>query len=343
MLDNDSNVETILASLDLFLIALENYLNDLTSEEATFSVTSEKHKTLVSSLMYFISKVETAEKVKTNLFRKQYTLFILRVRLFLMALEMPVDSDQINWPRSQIDETNSDLLPDNLNDLFGEFSDLLENPNQNEKVLGLKKAAERVIYMIDNNIEDREIDPKNYRFFKKFKDEIGQIAKKPSMLQPFYRRMHDIFTESEKGFRLLGTLDFVMKLQQIYLKVIQIQQSQVDFEETVLDGGDRLGRVQYQYKTYRDTLHVLVPEVVKHISFVCNECDGQVLSNISNEMTSNKDSLVDAMDISNRLKLTGDDLQVDGNRRVYVVEVLDCENSNIFIKLVKKNRRMRIL
>ena len=169
-----------------------------------------------------------------------------------------------------------------------------------------------------------------------------QFANKKSMLQPFYKRMYEIFTESEKDLAILATFPYIKQLQELYLKLKIINQSQQDFEEEILDQNNTLGKVVYAYKVYRESIHKQVPEILTHLTYVCSKCDPNVLARINNHMTSHKDSLIDAVTASNRLTMMNDSLEPKSTRKVYIVEVLDCENSNIFIKLIQKGGRRLI-
>ena len=345
IMDNDENIETILEAMDLFLIKLEEYLTSMSSNPENYSVNKNLHSDLMSSVAFFLSKVENAQSIKAQDAKRKYAFFLMRVQLFLLSLEKPIKGDEIKYDFDKTD-TNDDAfgeLPNNIDDLFGEYEDLDDDPVLQDSYRGLKKAGERTLYIIERNIDlnDRPIDKKLLNFFNQFKDQVKKIAQKKSMLQPFYMRMFEIFTESEKNLSILLDMDFAMKLQNLYLKIKQISESQEDFEDQMLSDGSKLGQVLYAYNTYRETLHKQVPELVRHISFVCSKCDPQILAGISNEMTSFKSSIVDILNPSNRLGMDGDSLEKDSKRVVYVVEVLDCENSNIFVKLIqKKNRRL---
>ena len=345
MLDNDDNVEVILEALDLFLIDLEDYLNSMRNEEETYLVNKDKHAKVLSSLAFFVSKVETADSIKSQENRRLYTFFLLRVQLFLLALEKPIQGDDVALPLDDSDfkfDPNSNLS-DNLDDLFDEFDELDDDPTVSDQKVKLKEAAKRTLYIIDKNIDltDRPVDPKLQKFFDQFKNEMKTFASTKSMLQPFYMRMYEIFTESEKSLGVLATFEYIKELQNLFLKVKLIRQSQQDFEEEKLEN-DTLGRVLYNYKEYRESVHKQVPAILLHLNYVCANCDAVVLRRIGNLLTSHKDSLVDAIVPSNRLAMMDDDLQPSKGRVVYVVEVLDCENSNIFVKLIQKNGRRLI-
>jgi hypothetical protein len=340
MLDSDENVEVILQTLDLFLLELEKYLESMRTEEESYLVNKDKHSRVLSSLIFFVSKIETANSIKSQENRRKYTLFLLRIQLFLLALEKPVQGDDVPLGFDDPDFTydpNTDLS-DNLDDLFGEFEELNDDPEVSDKVKELREGAERTLYIIDRNIDltDRPVDPKLQNFFNQFKNEVAKFANKKSMLQPFYMRMYEIFTESEKSLSILATFDFIKQLQDLYIKLKVIQQSQEDFEEESLENGSTLGRVMYNYKEYRESVHKQVPEILKHLTYICAKCDRTVLAGIGNYVTSHKNSLVDAIVASRRLTMMNDDLKPNSDRVVYVIEVLDCENSNIFVKLMKK-------
>lgn len=343
ILDNDANVEAILESMDLFLVKLQEYLSGLRVEENSYAVQMGLHSELMSSIAFFVSKVEIAHSFKTQETRKMYTFFLLRIQLFLLALEKPTNEQEVNldFDDSEFTYDPSADLPDNLDDLFGEFDELDKDPQIQDKVIQLKKNAERTLYIIEHNIDltDRPVDPQLLKFFNQFKAEIQRFTTEKTMLQPFYLRMLEIFTESEKNLSILATLPFIKQLQELYLKIKMVRQSQQEMPEEVDQQNNTLGKMVYGYRIYRESVHKLVPEILRHLAYVCSKCDPVVLARINNQMTSHKDSLMDAATISNRLTMQTDSLQKRSNRQVVVVEVLDCENSEIFVKLIQKGRR----
>ena len=346
ILDSDQNVEVILDALDLFLIKLEEYLNSMSSTETSYTVNKELHSQLMSSIAFFVTKVETADSIKKQDAKRTYLFFLMRMQLFLLALERPIKGNEVSFDFDN-EETSDDPfgeLTNNFDDLFGEYEDLNEDPDVQDAFKGLKKSGERTLYIIEHNIDlsDRPVNPKLLNFFNQFKNQIQNLANKKSMLQPFYMRMLEIFTESEKNLSILLDMDYTMKLQNLYLKIKQIAEAQEDFEEEVLSGGERLGHVVYNFKIYKESVHKTVPEILRHLSFVCLKCDPVVLARIGNEMNSHLDSIVDTVVASSRLAMKEDALESNSRRLVFVVEVLDCENSNIFVKLIEKNNRRLI-
>lgn len=346
ILDNDQNVEIILESMDLFLVKLEEYLSALQEKDNSYTAKMLSHSELMSSVAFFISKVETAHSFKTQETRKMYTYFLLRMQLFVLALEKPVKDQEVVLDFDDSDQTfdPSAGLSDNLDDLFGEFEELDKDPEVADKVADFRRNAERTLYIIEHNIDltDRPVDGQLLKFFNQFKNEMQRLAGEKTMLQPFYMRMLEIFTETEKDLPILATLPFIKQLQDLYLKVKVIRQSQQDFEEEIDQEKSSLGRVVYGYKAYRESVHKQVPQILRHLTYVCSKCDPAVLARINNQMTSHKDSLMDAVTASNRLTMLSDSVEPRKGRIVFVVEVLDCENSNIFVKLIQKGRRRLI-
>jgi hypothetical protein len=344
ILDNDKEVETILEAMQLFLIKVEEYLEAIHENDNNYSVDKTIHGELISSAAFFISKVEQTKLPKVLDTQKKFLLFVTRMKLFLLALDRPFKDGDINYDFEDLDFNPQTELSDNLDDLFGEFGDLEKDPQISDSLIDLKKNGDKTLYIIEHNIDTTNtvINPQLKGFFDKIKTAIVNLSNMKSILQPFYARVVDIFTEVEKDFAVVGTVEFLQQLQPFYANLVKLKNSEKDMAQGSLPENVTFGQITYDYPFYRETLHPQIDGIVRHLSFVCSKCSPEVLDRISNRKNSHKNSVVDSSDVSNRLTLIGVPLVPSKKKLVYVVEVLDCENSSIFIKMIPRTSRRLI-
>lgn len=341
ILDNDKNVETILDALQLFLIKIEEYLNGLEEQDNSYAVNEGLHGDMLSAAAFFVSNIEKTELPKQQEVQKKFTLFMTRMRLLLLALKLPVEDGKVKFDFDDSDFDPNAPLSDNLDDLFGEFGDLENDPQIQDSLVDLRKMGDRQIYIIEHNIDvkNTEINTQLKNFFDQFKNAIAKLTGMKSVLGPFYLRVLDIFNESEKDFAVLGTVDFLKQLQTLYANIVNLKKSEKEMSQEVLQDMAKFAQVTYGYKFYKENVHQMITQIVRHLTFVCSKCDEEVLGNISNEVDSHLESIVDSKLPSNRLTLLTEPIAPGKSKLVYVVEVLDCENSSIFVKMIPRTNR----
>lgn len=344
MLDNDPEVEIILESLELFLIKLEAYLVALKSETDRFVVEEGVHSDLISALTFFVSKVRNVSSIKTSLLKKQYAFFLTRVELLLLALEQPASDQRVEVEFDKIPFVPDYNVDNTLEDLFNNFDTL---PNDKEPEYdNIRKGAEKTMYWIKHNIDNQlpEVNPQVKKALTSFIAHLRVFVNNGSMLSPFYSRVLETYLMVENDMNRLGDFTFVKKLQDLYLLIASLQQEEKNQQHVESNEDLDLGKnnklvniVQYSYRLYREKIRPLLAEVLVHLKYVCSNCSEEAINAVSNENSSYKGSVLDAVQPEKRIRLDPKPGSKPSKYRIYVVEDLDCDVATVYLRYFIKD------
>lgn len=345
MLDNDEEVEEILNSLELFLVKLEEYLANVQTQTDKIVVNENVHSQLLSSLMFFVSKVRGVKSIKTAQLKTQYALFLSRVQLLLLALEQPASEDTVELEFSKIPFVPAYDPNANFGDLISGYDTLPSD--KVPEFENIKNGTEKTLYWIANNVdyEMPEIQPQVKRVFENFVTKLQTLVAKGTLLAPFYKRVLEVFELTAGNFDRLGTLEYVKMLQNLYLYTVSIEQDEknlifkipaLNSNSNLQEAENQLEAVQYSYRLYRENVRPLLEEILVHLKYVCSNCNAETLAGISNETTSFKGSILDGVNPGKRVKIGGGQDLLPSRYRVYIIEDLDCDIATVYLRFFKK-------